>query len=506
MRRLKGSSSVFFALLLLLVSSFVFVLLEGARSEGLKSCARQNAELVNESLLAGYVRPLWERYHLFLMDCAGEDGNLDASRIEGAALALSEENLKKDDEGGKDYRMFYLEAENALMEGYSLVTDHGGMDFFSLASDYMKEAIAWEAAKTLYGKLEEAGKVKETAGDVEKVAKDAKREIEAAKQREEEEGKKSVKRVNRAKAQEAASGETGENPLDYIGKWRSVGMLVLIGADADKISDKAIDRDTVLDKREKNKGNMEIEQKRDWYEDVLFQEYVMKYFASYQNPFEQQSGHVLDYEAEYIIAGKASDRENLVSVCERILLIREAANYIYLQTDAAKCAEALSAATLLAGFSGNPLLVKGVQQAILAVWAFAESVSDVKSLLAGESIPLIKTAADWSTDVGALSEKQQFVKAKKCETGLSYRDYLRILLFMTEKKKVCLRSMSLIEQNIRKEEGYDELRMDCLLHSFSMEYTYRSRPLFLSFAVVGGRKDMDYEWSYGRKASYLTGD
>ncbi len=508
MYRPKGSSSVFFALILLLVSSLVFTLLEGARIEGLKSCAKQNGELVNESVLAGYVRPLWEKYHLFLLDGAGKNGSLDAVKIEEAALALAEENLKKDAEGGSNYRMFGLEAESACMEEYALVTDDGGMDFYYLAADYMKDNIAMEAAEILHKKLKEAGGVTEAAGDMDKKVEDAKRGIEdakeAAQQEVKREKKKSVKKSNEQEKTSVQEASATKNPLDYIGKWKNTGILALVGADVRQISDKAIDADTVLEKRSKNKGNMKTDQKGGWYEDVLFQEYLMKYFTSYQSPPESQDEHALDYEIEYMIAGKASDQANLVSVCERILVIREAANYVYLQTDAEKCSQALSLATMLAGFSGNPLLVKGVQQAILAVWAFAESVSDVKSLLAGEKIPIIKTAADWSVDVGGLKENQQFAKAKTCESGLSYEDYLRILLFFTKDKKVCLRAMNLMEQNIGREEGYEGLRMDCLIHSFSMMYVYRANVLFLSLATVGTGKELNYRWSFYKEASYFT--
>ena len=38
----------------------------------------------------------------------------------------------------------------------------------------------------------------------------------------------------------------------------------------------------------------------------------------------------LQYETEYLIAGKASDRENLKAVANRILGLRFLANYVYL--------------------------------------------------------------------------------------------------------------------------------------------------------------------------------
>ena len=48
----------------------------------------------------------------------------------------------------------------------------------------------------------------------------------------------------------------------------------------------------------------------------------------------------LQYELEYILAGKNSDIENLRWVAGRLILFREAANAVYLYSDRVKVAEA----------------------------------------------------------------------------------------------------------------------------------------------------------------------
>ena len=66
---------------------------------------------------------------------------------------------------------------------------------------------------------------------------------------------------------------------------------------------------------------------------LFFREYLLKQFSDYRN---QSESEVLQYEMEYLIAGKDSDVANLAGVAERMLAIREVANYIYLKGDVYK--------------------------------------------------------------------------------------------------------------------------------------------------------------------------
>ena len=55
----------------------------------------------------------------------------------------------------------------------------------------------------------------------------------------------------------------------------------------------------------------------------------------------------MDYEMEYLIGGKNADQENLKAVVNRLLLMREGANLLYLETDSTKSQEAMSVALAL---------------------------------------------------------------------------------------------------------------------------------------------------------------
>ena len=83
--------------------------------------------------------------------------------------------------------------------------------------------------------------------------------------------------------------------------------------------------------------------------------YMTEHFGRYGSEGESE---LLVYEAEYILGGKASDRENLEYVAGRLTAVRTGLNFLYLMGDQAKRAEAEALAAGLVGFTGiAPLLI-----------------------------------------------------------------------------------------------------------------------------------------------------
>ena len=86
------------------------------------------------------------------------------------------------------------------------------------------------------------------------------------------------------------------------------------------------------------------------------QEYLKPLIGNAVTP---KVGGALSYGVEYLICGKKSDEENLKGTVRKLLLLREVMNFLYLQGDHAKQAEALSAASAIAGITGNPAIISG---------------------------------------------------------------------------------------------------------------------------------------------------
>lgn len=147
-------------------------------------------------------------------------------------------------------------------------------------------------------------------------------------------------------------------------------------------------------------------------DELLFDQYIGLMFNDFLNASSKEDvggikaygdyDHKLDYQVEYILSGLKSDKANLSGVALKISLVREGINFSYALLNKEKRAAAMKLATSLAGASGNVGLVKAVQITILALWAYAEGLYDVRRLVKGEELPAIKNDDDWKLDLDGI--------------------------------------------------------------------------------------------------------
>lgn len=140
---------------------------------------------------------------------------------------------------------------------------------------------------------------------------------------------------------------------------------------------------------------------------------------------EKNTDTVLEYEMEYLIAGKTSDYENLESVGAKIVAIRLPVNYAYLVSDSVKMSEVSSVATPLSILVGIPQPI--LKYLLAGCWSYVESLVEVRALLEGKTLPFKKDSSNWITDFNDL-ENSKYDTAFEDEKGLDYEDYLCILL------------------------------------------------------------------------------
>ena len=185
----------------------------------------------------------------------------------------------------------------------------------------------------------------------------------------------------------------------------------------------------------------------------------------------------LKYQLEYILEGKESDRENLEKVAEKLLLIREAANCAYLFTDSGRMAQAEAVAAVLSLVLLNPELKELFKTVLLFAWAYLESVRDLRILFDGGRVPLFKDAESWNTSLSGLLFPEASVGGggKGGGKGLLYTEYLQGLLFLEGSSVKSLRTMDIMEMDIRMTEGNSGFRMDWCLDAFSMKASVGSR-------------------------------
>lgn len=489
MRR-QGSITVFASLLFMLVASLLFSLLEGARVTMLGAYADMATELSVESVFAEYQPCLWEDYQLLCLDGAYGGSAFSEDYAAGVLGSRVRENLRQEGDGG---RMMQLFCQSAVTEEYQLLTDGDGQVFLHCVAENMKKTLPQAAAQLLYERYVGGQAVGEES-HVEESILDAKQALADAAEQEndgekdggrESSGQSAVQKSgSRAVPVETpANAPSGANPLDAALASKQSLLLAQVLPDTAQLSVKSIDGGEFLEDRQLQRGNSTNIPRTGWYEKILAMEYADQHFSD----FSVSGGdRVIDYELEYLVAGKNSDKENLEAVVVRILLMREAANVVHIMTDPDKRLMVSEMALGLAGVTVNAAVIKAVEYGLIGAWAYAESVLDVRALLCGDKIALVKSDAQWTSSLGNLAQLfAGSLRATDCANGWSYQDYLKGFLFLLREKTLAYRMMDMMEQNLRSIYLYRNSRMDHMISAADYTVDYGADTLFWKFSVLG---------------------
>ena len=281
-----------------------------------------------------------------------------------------------------------------------------------------------------------------------------------------------------------------ENPIPVIRRLRNMSILDLVVPADRGVSDGSIDRELLLSGREKQQGMQMasgISLDTSYLSQVLFQQYLMEKLGNYSRP----SQGALRYETEYVLFGKYSDRENLKAVVKRLLLIREGVNFAGLMADPVKRAQAEGLSLAIASTFLVPPAAFVIESAIILCWSFAESILDVRELLDGGKVGLMKNAENWQLSLENLPHILQGLDTvrKSDASGLSYEDYLQVLLLAQNKQKKLSGAMDMIEKSVQRKKGKENFRLDCSV--VALEVSVRVK--------ANGRKTLQTvrQYSYG---------
>ena len=182
----------------------------------------------------------------------------------------------------------------------------------------------------------------------------------------------------------------------------------------------------------------------------------------------------IKYEIEYLIAGKDSEKENLGMVFWRMIALRFVMNAACVYQDPAKEKEAALLAASILGVTGFPPAVAVAKNLLLLALAYGESVIDVRNLADGKKIPAVKTSSDWQLSFAGLATLN--CKRKPVKQGMSYEDYLLLLLIsQKDKRQKYFRMMDLMEQNIRRKVS--DFKLDQCISSYKITQNLKLKKL-----------------------------
>lgn len=292
-----------------------------------------------------------------------------------------------------------------------------------------------------------------------------------------------------------------KNPIDVFQKNYNNSILGLVVKDFSQISTKKKRMQTRMDEVEMESEVAQFNQEYDgigWLESgadkqlqiLLLTHYIETHFKSYISQ-ENEQASALDYEAEYILGGKLSDKENLEIVLKKIVFLRTILNYTYIITDTEKTEMAYITAMALIGFSGMEPLVQMTKNIILLIWAAEEAIIDAGALLQEKEVPIFKTKGTFQTSYEELLLfDRELVQSKikeipETQAGVmwNYQQYLRLLFNFCPKEQKINGVMELIEENIKLRYDRNFSLSNCI-YGVEAEGQFFLEEKFLSFPFV----------------------
>ncbi len=464
----SGSITILASLSIMLISSLLFSLIEAGRYWEMDKTARASAEAGIESLFANYEPTLWETYHLLLLEGGASHQTSNADR-EAYIKELLEDDMFRKSDSLLQYKVNEIQLNNIVY-----ITDDAGKAFEAAVTAYMGNSYTFGLYDYLMSQME---KVALFDGKKEDLSQEVK------------ESKIAYDNVNGDDA----------DALKAVTAVEARGILAMVLPRGSTVSGKSINIENSVLNREINVGDGRLSGLG-----IFDTPAVLSYFQTYFSRYgEVKEDHGLDYELEYILCGKGTDEENLRAIVDRILMLREAANMGYLLTDAAKVAEAETLAIAICAFVAQPELVEPVKYSLLAAWAYAESILDMRALLNQKKVPLIKNSALWTSDLSNIPNLLNgYEEAISSESGFSYEMYLLSFLALAGTKVRSLRALDAMELTVRREEMRSDFRIDNMILEASIELAVRYHTAFFGMEAITESMGRNFYIKKGASYSY----
>lgn len=501
---------MYLSLSLMVCIGLIAAVLESARIQGLKAQMIMGAEAALDSVFAEYDKTLFETYGITLFNEG--DGGMEERMTD----YLEYVNPSKDTLFS-GLTFYPLEAAEAISETSIRAVDYRGSIFAQLVVEYMKYHAVGDQTDKILGQLnilkkgesarEDAEEAKEEAETTDWGQGDGSGNPAVSKKERVSIGEFSIRNISLrnfspwnlaadsgsgegSKEEHAGNGAEGFDQDKYEKEWedsvlhdveevKKGGFMKLVLPRGSALSGEKIEKGE-LPSENIPQGEMLNYQNGldDMGRELLFNIYLTKYFPSF---VEEKKRSGVQYELEYILFGEESDDKNLKASVNRLLLIREGLNIIHILQSPEKMEAALAMATTLMGWTLIPALITLTQAVLVGAWAYGESIMDVRALLGGGKISLIKSSEEWNLSLEGVAGLLQgtVTEAKEGEDGLAYTDYLLLLLFLEGKEERYYRAMDMIQTNMRKSNP--DFRMDECIFGAQMGVRARAPGIFSSF-------------------------
>lgn len=248
---------------------------------------------------------------------------------------------------------------------------------------------------------------------------------------------------------------------------------------------------------------------------VLLNEYMLEHFKNQGNLMNKKilKETVLKYEQEYLLNGNMKDYDNYRDMVFKLIFTRTLMNFMFLFTDSEKSGLAYATAASLVGFTCLEPLISLTKTVILLVWAYEEALVDVCGLLENKYVPFLKSKDSFVIGYNELllinkdliQERAKILSTKKgAPIDMSYDEYIRIFLYLTNQNTKCKRAMDLIQENMRMKYEENFLIQNCIF-SYKVKADFKIGAKFIKLPFVNKELNStidEYEYSITRDFSY----
>lgn len=461
--RCRGQMTVWLALSFSVFLGLYLVCLESVQKQSARRQAEQAAESSLFSLFSEYEPHLLREYGIFGLDTSFRSGIENMDEVCSHLWKFIEHNTT--DSSGNPFPM--LDVQGIDVKNPVRLTDGQGAAFYRQAVEVMKEQSGLALVEDWI--LEDAfqQKTEEDSRTFEEDCETYEGSVVDYEYEEDEE-------------------EMSEEAETWDGMWNQF-TVGLIADRPEQISQKAVALETVPSHRTISQGiGKALGEEDTIWNKQLFISYLCNYMKNASDMLEEEeSDRYLDYEMEYILWGKEADAQNLEQTVRKILLIREGVNYVYLLTDEEAKGKAELLAIALAGITGNEAVIKGVKHLILLGWAYGESLVEVRQMLRGQELDLVKTKENWQVPlsgiIALMGDPGAYDEQHTKQQGMSYETYLRIFLTTQSAETLSMRSLDIIEGQLQKNTACRQIHVDhCIerltvqiwMDSFQLERSY----------------------------------
>lgn len=442
--------------------SLYMVCIQSVQNQEQRFLVEQSTEAGMFSLFSEFETHLLEKYDLFYFDTSFQSGKENTDEICRHLWTFINGNLTTT----TGNNLYDLELSGVNAHSFVRATDKNGLVFYRQAIEIMKQKTGASFAEDWI--LEDLFD-KNLQDNSEKFEDDCKKYQNVVKNYEDED--------------EEIDGEA----YAWDGAWKGFFSSMALPKDI-VLSGNGVNLENTPSHRELSVGSGQVlGNENEILQKQWFISYLCEYFSQAQEMFQEEAEEseksYLDYQMEYVVGGKQSDRENLEAVIQQLLLLREGTNYTFLlaHPNLNKKAETLS--NLLVGITGNAALIKALKHLILLSWAYGESLVEVRQLLSGQELSLLKTEDDWQVSLSGLlamlGNPAIYDEQKSAQQGLDYEDFLRILLSRLSAETLAMRSLDIIEgelqldcEKIHMDHCIEQLTAQVWIKDFYIERTY----------------------------------